>query len=61
MQRPHHDWTSHGADSFRYLSVSIKDGKRNQMRPTMAITEYDVLSSNGRATRASDVDEYWPW
>ncbi|RLI35143.1 hypothetical protein DRO66_07720 [Candidatus Bathyarchaeota archaeon] len=22
--RPHHDWSSHGADAFRYLAVSIK-------------------------------------
>jgi len=30
-QRPLHDWTSHAADAFRYLALSIKD--RTDMKP----------------------------
>ena len=27
-QRPLHDWTSHGADAFRYLALSLKQAQR---------------------------------
>jgi hypothetical protein len=26
--RPLHDWSSHGADAFRYLAVSLRNTKR---------------------------------
>lgn len=45
--RPRHDWTSHGADAFRYLALGIKPaGQREQNRAAMAsqaqgYVEYD--------------------
>jgi hypothetical protein len=37
--RPLHDWSSHAADAFRYLAVSIRDkGKRKEIKqPRLAI------------------------
>jgi len=37
--RPLHDWSSHAADAFRYLAVSIREkGKRKEIKqPRLAI------------------------
>ena len=62
MQRPHHDWTSHASDAFRYLATSIRDGVEHRRRPSMAVSDYDMFttSTHNHETVASDLD-YWPW
>jgi len=42
--KPLHDWTSHAADSFRYLAVSVREKfKQRPKRDSQAETEYDIL------------------
>jgi phage terminase large subunit len=36
-QNPLHDWSSHGADAFRYLAQGIRDVKVQQHRPDYAV------------------------
>lgn len=37
-QKPLHDWTSHGADAWRYLAQGLREpGRQNLPRPEMAI------------------------
>jgi len=62
MQRPHHDWTSHASDAFRYLATSIRDGVEHRRRPSMAVSDYDMFttSTHNHEAVASDLD-YWPW
>jgi phage terminase large subunit len=47
-QRPRHDWTSHGADAFRYLAVSLDERRDGKPRQTQAISDYDVTDPYGR-------------
>lgn len=42
---PHKDWTNHGADAFRYMSVGIREDV-DRKRPEMAETSFDVFSYN---------------
>ncbi len=45
LPRPYHDWTSHAADSFRYLSVSVNErnlqSRFNQGQAATAENDYD--------------------
>lgn len=41
-KQPLHDWTSHGADAFRYFAVSHKDKRANSGQPIQA-TSWDVF------------------
>lgn len=43
--RPDHDWTSHAADSFRYLALSVRNKRRTNRfsMPTHADSTYDVF------------------
>jgi phage terminase large subunit len=43
---PCHDWSSHGADAFRYLALSLKDShrKKNNGLPAKAESDYNMLS-----------------
>lgn len=43
MDKPHHDWSSHGADAFRYAILSIRDDNDFKDRPSRAIMDYDVF------------------
>lgn len=43
---PDHDWTSHAADAFRYLAVSLRETKRVSMNiPRVADSEYNVFGN----------------
>jgi len=42
--RPLHDWSSHGADAFRYLALGTRDiNKNRQNLPSFADSNYNVL------------------
>ena len=42
--RPLHDWSSHGADAFRYLALGTRDKNKNrQSLPSFADSNYNVL------------------
>jgi hypothetical protein len=42
--RPLHDWSSHGADAFRYLALGTRDiNKNRQSFPDFADSNYNVL------------------
>ena len=42
--RPLHDWSSHGADAFRYLALGTRDTNKNrQSFPDFADSNYNVL------------------
>mgnify|MGYP003117185878 FL=1 len=42
--RPLHDWSSHGADAFRYLALGTRDKNKNrQSFPDFADSNYNVL------------------
>ena len=42
--RPLHDWSSHGADAFRYLALGTRDKNKNrQSLPNFADSNYNVL------------------
>ncbi len=61
-QRPHHDWTSHAADSFRYLALSLNEA-RNDKRQIRAISEYDIMdpyNTVGKQKTAVGTG-WWPW
>jgi len=58
-QRPHHDWTSHGADAFRYLAVSLKDDKY-MPRQLVAQTDYDVFHPTD-PRKTADGTNWDPW
>jgi len=45
-QTPFHDWTSHGADAFRYGAVSRGIGKLGA-KPIQAYSDFSVLSPRG--------------
>ena len=57
-QRPYHDWTSHAADAFRYLAVSLQDD-RGQKRQTQTISDYDVFDPQQEV--ADGTDSWWPF
>ena len=64
-QRPRHDWTSHAADGFRYLAISI-DEKLVGRRQTQAVSDYNVLDpygqdQRGQQTVADGTLGYMPW
>ena len=43
--KPPHDWSSHGADAFRYFAVGFKEmPPAGQNHVTAAKTEFDVLA-----------------
>lgn len=41
-KQPLHDWTSHGADAFRYFAVSHKENRQTSARPIQA-QSWDVF------------------
>ena len=42
--RPLHDWSSHGADAFRYLALGTRDINKNRQKlPSFADSNYNVL------------------
>lgn len=42
---PVHDWSSHGADAFRYLALSLKETDKNKKKlPDKAESEYNPYS-----------------
>jgi hypothetical protein len=50
--RPVHDWSSHGADAFRYLAVSHRDQRRPEdKRQVKANSDFDVLDVATQGTR----------
>tara|TARA_R100000664_G_C2755150_1_gene142818 strand:- start:477 stop:1817 length:1341 start_codon:yes stop_codon:yes gene_type:complete len=63
-QRPHHDWTSHAADAFRYLAVSLQEDQYEN-RQTRAISDYDPMDPYGsyhrRQDRAEGSSGWFPW
>ena len=62
-QRPHHDWTSHAADAFRYLAISLSDAKKGP-RQERAISEYDVMdpyNTYSKKQQTADGTGWWPW
>jgi phage terminase large subunit len=59
-QRPYHDWTSHGADAFRYLAVSLRD-KKNGRRQTRTISNYDIFDPDNRRQIVAEGTEWHPW
>tara|TARA_R110002110_G_scaffold57604_4_gene164481 strand:+ start:2267 stop:3535 length:1269 start_codon:yes stop_codon:yes gene_type:complete len=59
-QRPHHDWTSHGADAFRYLSVSIRD-EREGPRQTQAVSDYNIFDPYSTKQQTALGTEWQPW
>jgi hypothetical protein len=42
--KPKHDWSSHGADSFRLLALGIKEPKQEKNLPRHTITEYNIFN-----------------
>lgn len=42
-ERPVHDWTSHGADAFRYFAMSYRDKSIRRTRPKKAKTYYKMF------------------
>jgi phage terminase large subunit len=58
--RPLHDWTSHAADAFRYLAVSLRDPVDKRSIPTMAQQDYDIFNPMGDDYLASSND-WTPW
>ena len=60
-QRPHHDWTSHAADAFRYLALSLDDSKKGP-RQQKAISEYDIMDPHGSNKQQIAEGTGWiPW
>jgi hypothetical protein len=43
-KRPYHDWSSNGADAFRYLAVSEDITERPDQRQTVAETDYNPFA-----------------
>jgi hypothetical protein len=42
--QPDHDWTSHAADAFRYLAISLREKKVDTSRlPRVADSSYDIF------------------
>mgnify|MGYP003647273167 CR=1 FL=1 len=58
-QRPHHDWTSHGSDAFRYLAVSLRDDAGGK-RQTRTQGSYDIFDPYGQQQTA-DGTQWHPW
>lgn len=56
--KPLHDWSSHAADSFRYLAMGLRNRAprdKDRVRPTHALDDYDPFSnSNEPADRPLD-------
>ncbi len=62
-QRPHHDWTSHAADAFRYLAVSLQEDQYEN-RQTRAISDYDPMDPYGEYNKQQERAEgtrWFPW
>lgn len=56
--RPAHDWSSHGADSFRYFAVGHRE-KRSMERPqTQAIMDFEPLTYTTQEPRVEVVSEW---
>lgn len=53
---PKHDWTSHGADAFRYLAVGFRP-ERTGPRQTKTVVNFDPFRRDERQARA--VTELW--
>ncbi len=53
MDKPNHNWASHGADSFRLLGMSARPGlsDKPQALPRDAISDYDVFDPYGQSNR----------
>jgi len=45
---PVHDWTSHGADAFRYMAVGLKQQQVQQAPQSFADNKWDPLGSDKR-------------
>jgi hypothetical protein len=61
MQRPLHDWTSHPADAFRYLAVSLSEND-DSPRQTRALSEYNIFNPFGRGKQQEAEGTKWlPW
>ncbi len=61
-QRPHHDWTSHGADAFRYLALSLRDDKyiNRQSTADMNYNMFNYESSSNQQNTAQGT-RWFPW
>ena len=42
-EKPNHDWTSHGADAFRYLAVGMREERDLSELPAFADMEYAII------------------
>ena len=42
-EKPKHDWTSHGADAFRYLAVGMREERNYEDLPAFADNEYAIM------------------
>jgi hypothetical protein len=58
--RPHHDWTSHPCDAFRYMAVSLRDPVDQRQLQQFAHQSYDVFNPAGEERIASSSD-WAPW
>ena len=59
--RPLHDWTSHPADSFRYLAVSLRDPIEQRRLQSTAEQVYDVFDPYSSQTDHQHSDVWTPW
>lgn len=61
---PLHDWSSHGADSFRYLAISIKDSisdkfsYENSVKTFLKKTDSSIMYDDGLGFKKKDFQEY---
>jgi len=42
-EKPNHDWTSHGADAFRYLAVGMREERDLSELPAFADMDYAII------------------
>ena len=61
--RPEHDWSSHTADAFRYLAVSVRLGKMLTKERDLGTPDKPHGTSGGLVRTLGDftMDDLWSW